>query len=165
MNDVTQQIFDIYDIWYEPLLTQAWFVIILILLVSIIISLVLYCIYVIFYNNTKIVDPFILIQKKLLDIGSVHIENERDSKEVYFKISEILKQYIAYRYTFSVAGLTDQELLQWAQHHVSDDQLKILEQIFVDMTEIKFEHQFATTKQIKDSIELVQEFIRSTKEA
>lgn len=165
MNENSEQIFDIYDIWYEPLLSQAWFIILLILLLTIIISSVLYFIYVTFYNKEKAVDPLVVIQKKIAHINSLVIENEHESKQVYFEISQLVKNYITYHYKISVIGLTDHELLLWSQSHLSTEQITILEQIFDHMVQIKFEHQIATTEQVRKNIELVQAFIHSTKEA
>lgn len=165
MNESKEQIFDIYDIWYEPLLSQAWFVVTLILFLSIIIGLVLYFIYTRFYKVVKKIDPLVFIQQKLTDINYRTIENEYDSKKAYFEMTELLKQYISYRYHISVVGLTDPELLQWAAINLSQEQIIILEQIFVHTDVIKFEHQLATAEQVKKSIELVQAFIHSAKEA
>lgn len=165
MNESKEQIFDIYDIWYEPLLSQTWFVVTLILFLSIIIGLVLYFIYTRFYKVVKKNHPLVCIQQKLTDINSRTIENEYDSKKAYFEMTELLKQYISYRYHISVVGLTDPELLQWAAINLSQEQIIILEQIFVHTDVIKFEHQLATVEQVKKSIELVQAFIHSAKEA
>lgn len=164
MNENSEQIFDIYDIWYEPLLSQAWFIILLILLLSIIIGCVLYFIYVIFYNKIRTVDPLVVIQEKITRIDSLVIENERDSKQAYFEISQLVKDYITYHYKISVIGLTDHELLLWSQAHLSEQQITILEQIFAHTVQIKFEHQVATTEQVRKNIELVQAFIHNTKE-
>lgn len=164
MNPNKEQIFDIYDVWYEPLLTQIWFVIILFFLLTIIISLVLYFIYVRLYKRPKIVHPLIAIEKRLIYLDSMIIQSESDSKKIYFEITELLKEYIFYRYHMSVIGLTDHELLQWAQTHISQDQLKILEELLVHATTIKFEHQLITTKQAKESIALMQQFITQNKE-
>ncbi|AXK60412.1 hypothetical protein [Candidatus Chromulinivorax destructor] len=165
MNENSEQIFDIYDIWYEPLLSQTWFIILLILLLSIFMSCVLYFIYVTFYNKVKVIDPLVIIQNKIAHINSLVIKNEHDSKQAYFEISQIIKEYITYHYKISVIGLTDHELLLWSQAHLSAQQITILEQICAHINQIKFEHQIATTEQVRKNIELVQAFIHSTKEA
>jgi len=165
MNESKEQLFDIYDVWYEPLLTQTWFVISLILFLIIFVSLVLYFIYIRYNSKIILINPFVVIQKKLVDIENLSIENEHDSKKAYFEMTEILKQYIVYRFHISVVGLTDQELLQWAHMNLVQEQVMILEQILGNTINIKFEHQLATTEQVKKSIELIQSFIHSTKEA
>ena len=127
MNEGKEQIFDIYDIWYEPLLSQTWFMITLMLFLSIIIGLVLYFIYIRFYKVAKKIHPLVVIQQKLTDINSRTIASEHDSKKAYFEMTELLKQYISYQYNISVVGLTDQELLQWAVINLSQEQIIILE--------------------------------------
>ena len=116
-------------------------------------------IYTRFFKVPVKVDPLVVIKNRLIYLGTIRIENESDSKKIYFEITELLKQYIAYQYHVSVAGLTDYELLQWAHHNLSEAQLDILKQLYSHVSEIKFEHQAATAEQVKKSIELMQEFI------
>ena len=52
MNEAKEQIFDIYDVWYEPLLTQTWFITTLIIFLTIMTSLVLYFIYTRFFKGS-----------------------------------------------------------------------------------------------------------------
>ena len=162
MNEAKEQIFDIYDVWYEPLLTQTWFITILIIFLTIMMSLVLYFIYTRYCNKPVIVDPLVSIQRRLTILSKISIENEQDSKRVYFEITQLMKEYLAYRYHISVTGLTDREIVAWAYLVMPEDRVSIVEQLLLGVTSIKFEHQVATTQQVQKDIALMQEFIHKT---
>ncbi len=162
MNEAKEQIFDIYDVWYEPLLTQTWFITILIIFLIIITSLVLYFIYTRYFNKPVKIDPLVSIQQRLAHLSKVSIENEKDGKQVYFEITKLMKEYIAYRYHISVIGLTDREIITWAGLVMPEDRVAIIQQLLLGVTSIKFEHQVATTLQVQKDIALMQEFIHTT---
>lgn len=162
MNEATEQIFDIYDVWYEPLLTQVWFITTLIIFLTIIVGLVLYFIYTRFFNRPVRIDSLVLIQQRLANLAHISIENERDGKQVYFEITKLMKEYIAYRYHISVIGLTDKEIVEWAHLVMPEDKVAIVKQLLLGGTTIKFEHQIATTQQAHKDIALMQKFIHTT---
>jgi|GEM_PF-1269881 len=162
MNDSNEQIFDIYDVWYEPLLTQTWFIVTLIICLSIIVSIVLYLIYIKYSRRVTIVHPFVEIEKNLQSLSKVHIKNEQDCKKVFFEVTTIMKKYLSYRYNTSVIGLTDKEVVEWAYQIVPEGEINILKQLLLDVTSIKFEHQIVTTQQLQEYIVLMQDFIKKT---
>ena len=162
MNEAKEQIFDIYDIWYEPLLTQTWFIATLIIFLMIMTSLVLYFIYTRYFNKPVKIDPLVLIQQRLMSLSNVSIENEKDGKRVYFEITELMKEYIAYRYHISVIGLTDREIVEWARLVMPEDKADVVQKLLLGVTSIKFEHQVVTMQQVKKDIALMQEFIHKT---
>jgi len=162
MNEGKEQIFDIYDIWYEPLLTQTWFIITLIVFLTIIVTIVLYFIYVRFFNQPVKIDSLAIIQQRLSHLFTISIENEQDSKQVYFELTELMKQYIDYQYNVSIKGLTDKEIINWACEVMSEHQINMVKQLLLDSSSIKFEHQVASTEQVKKDIRLMQEFIDKT---
>src|SRR3990167_783086 len=122
MNTNQDQIFDIYDIWYESLVTQTWFILILIVFLTIIVSFVLYFIYVYFFNKPVKIDISAVIQQRLDNLAMISIENEQDSKQFYFELTELMKKYITYQYQISVQALTDQEIVDWASLVMLKDQ-------------------------------------------
>ena len=162
MNKSTEQIFDIYDVWYEPLLTQTWFIITLILILIIFIGLVLYYIYTRYFNKPIEIDPLVVITDRLTYLHKISIENEQDGKQIYFELTKLMKEYIVYRYHISVMGLTDREIIEWAYLVIPEDEIIILKQLFLDLAPIKFENQMTTTEQLHKDIELMQNFIKKT---
>jgi len=162
MKDTVEQIFDIYDVWYEPLLTQAWFVMTLIVILSIIITIILYMFYVKYSHRVVKIHPLVSIEQQLHGLKKTHVENEQDCKRVYFQATKIIKEYLAYRYQISVVGLTDREIVEWAYLVVPEDTRVMLKHLLLDVTSIKFEHQVVTTQQLKEYIQLMEDFIKKT---
>jgi len=159
MSDVKEEIFDIYDIWDESLWTQTWFILILAIILTIIVSIVLYFIYTIYFNKPAKIDSLAIIQKRLAVLGNISIKNEQDGKRIYFELTELLKQYIAYQYHISVQGLTDKEIVDWACLVMPEDQVNKVKQLLLGVTSIKFEHQIVTLERLKKDVQLMQEFI------
>ena len=115
-----------------------------------------------YFNKPHEVKPLLVLQQRLTILAQVHVEKEQDGKQIYFELTKIMKEYIAYRYHISVIGLTDKEIVLWAYLVIPEDKAKIVELLLSDVTSIKFEHQIATSQRIQQDIALMQDFIQKT---
>ncbi|MBP6869588.1 hypothetical protein KBC04_01770 [Candidatus Babeliales bacterium] len=156
------QLIDIYDIWYQPFYRQAWFYNILIILALALLGALLYFIYTKYVKKTKLVDCSVIAYQQLDSLKNFQIVSKQDSKDCYFKVSLIIKTYLACRYHAIFLRLTDKEIVQHAQDYMSDSDIRLLHRLFQGMTFLKFEHEVAAHDKLEKDIQLIKEFIENT---
>lgn len=156
------QLIDIYDLWYQPFYKQTWFYNILIIAIIILIIATCYFFYKKIIQKKQLIDCSVEANQQLDQLKSFQIVSKRDSKYCYFKISLIIKTYLAHRYDTIFMKLTDKEIVKYAKKYMSEDDIRLLERILQGMTFIKFEHEVAITEKLEKDIQLVQSFIENT---
>ena len=109
-----------------------------------------------------IVDCKAVAIKDLESLKKIHIVTSADSKDSYFRLSLIIKKYLAARYDIPSLQLTDHEIIAQSHLVMSDELSESLQQILKSMTLIKFERQKAVQEKLEQDIKLVAEFIQTT---
>lgn len=156
------QLIDIYDIWYEPFWLQGWFKILICLFIMIMTIILFYYFYKKYIYKTIVIDCSVIAYRDLDSLNKIHIVTAQDSKDCYFSLSSIVKNYLACRYHLIFTHLTDKEIIKQAALYMSDDLAYMLANIFKNMTLIKFEHEIAASQKLEKDIALVREFIQQT---
>lgn len=155
------QIIDIYDVWYQPWYYTSWayyFVISFIMFVLIGIAWYWYRKYQLRINP---IDGSLVAKKKLENLKKIRIETEQDSKDCYFELSSIIKQYLSYKFDPIFIKLTDKELVHQATVYLDDENIRVLKKVFQDMIFIKFERQVAMHETLQNDIERIERLIDS----
>lgn len=162
MIENQDQLIDIYDIWYEPIVRWSWFKNSMLLLAGFFLVLILYRIYAKYLKKKQVVDCAIVAHKDLEILKNFHIANEQDSKYCYFSLSSIMKNYLSSRYHSLFIQWTDKEIIEYAPRYMSRQDVQLLTQILQGMTFVKFEHEIPSGKKLEKDIDLIQEFIHNT---
>lgn len=162
MNNNQNQLIDIYDIWYEPFYKQTWFMTLTIILLALLLSIFMYCVYKKYRKQVSVVDCAVTAFQGIELLKKIHIVTKQDSKDCYFSLSSIIKQYLACRYDGIFTRLTDKEIMVHAERYMHAENVLLLEKILHAMVLVKFEHKIAATEKLEKDIILVEEFIRNT---
>lgn len=156
------QLIDIYDIWYKPFWKSTWFLAIVTIIACILLGYIFFYVYKKYLKKQIVIDPVVLALYKLAALKKMNINTEQDSKDCYFRLSSIIKEYLAFRYDSIFIQLTDKELINHAEPYLSNDHAHMLKKLMQEMSFIKFEHKVVGNEKLKKDIETVQNFIEYT---
>jgi hypothetical protein len=155
------QLIDIYDIWYEPwVLSDRYYF----LFLGIIFLIVIFCIarrcrrYRLRKPTIKVAEQ---IAQEIRALQECRIYTQQDSKDCYFKLSLLLKQYLAFRYDQKFMNLTDTQIIEQAAIYMSQDDLDKVRKLLEGMLFIKFEHQVAADAKLQEDIRLLEDVMQS----
>ena len=162
MNENTEQLIDIYDMWYQPFWSSLWFYYSVIIVVSLVLLHFMWFLYKKYIYKKTVVDCSVIALQELESLKRIHIVTPADSKNCYFKVSLIIKQYLSVRYGISCVQLTDIEIVTKLHGIMSDEQSQALNHIFHAMKFTKFAHEFARHEKLEKDIQAIMEFIEST---
>jgi hypothetical protein len=162
INENKDQLIDIYAMWYEPFWSTTWFYYLAIVCVGAGTAYVLWRLYKKYIYKKVIVDCATVALQDLESLKKIHIVTQADSKDSYFRLSLILKHYLAARYHFASLQLTDTEIVMQAHHLMNDEQRLALQIILQAMTLLKFEHQVAQNEKLEKDIEAIIQFVQAT---
>lgn len=162
INENKDQLIDIYAMWYQPFWSTTWFYYVAVVFVGVGISYALWRLYKKYIYKKVIVDCATVALQDLESLKKIHIVTQADSKDCYFRLSLILKDYLAARYQFASLQLTDTEIVMHAQHLMNDEQRIALQKILQAMTLFKFEHQVAQNEKLEKDIETIMQFVQAT---
>lgn len=157
------KLYDLYDIWYEPLLAQRWFIITVIVVSLIIVSLLAW------FITKKLLakKPLMPWQRALQAFERLQnpefIQAEK-SQEFYVQLSYILKEYLQERYQEALLDKTDQELIEFFQNRdVLKPFTEEMEQVLQGAVTIKFAKQSAARETMKRDVAACTAVIEKTK--
>lgn len=157
-----EQLIDIYDMWYEPFWLQQWFKTMICISLCVLILWLAYYLYTKYIQKSRIVDCSIVAYQDLDMIKKFHIATAQDSKNCYFRVSSIIKEYLACRYHALFMHLTDQEIVAQAALYMQPEMVSLLQRILQSMVFVKFEYKVAMTEKLEQDILLIKEFIEKT---
>jgi len=156
------ELIDIYDMWYEPFWIQRWFVVIVCIVSILSIGFLLYFLYKKYFKKESSIDCSVDAYEGLSALESMSIQTQQDSKDLYFELSSIIKQYLACRYDTVFTQLTDKEIVRRVEDYISDTDVCILRKLLQSIAHVKFERGQVALEKIKYDIQLVKEFIQNT---
>lgn len=157
-----EQLIDIYDLVYEPFWQSRWFFLSVYFIGTVIVLLTFYFLYIWYIKKTKNIDCSVLAYQKLEKFEKISVLKEQDSKDYYFSLSSIVKNYLACRYHNSFSCMTDKEMLEKIKQYTNESNSLLLERIILNMKMIKFEYKLVTENQLKQDIVLIKQFVEDT---
>lgn len=153
------QMYDIYDVWYQPFWQQTWFLVSGIIVVLIFMGIVGRWL----YNRQKteiILTPY---ERALTSFYHLQKSKMDSPKQFYSGLTSTLKQYLQNRYQLFLLGTTDDEMrviLKKENNVPPEVEIKV-DAILQDVVLIKFADKKAAKEQmekaLKESIALVEE--------
>lgn len=163
MNDQNQlELIDIYDVWYQPLYNQSWFMMTLYSVGLLLVIGLLYIVYKKYIQKKVVLDCAVIANKQIQLLEKSVITHKRDSKDCYFSLSLIIKQYLACRYHTVFMQLTDKEIVRRAEQYMTDENVNMLKTLLKSMVFVKFEHEIAAAEKLEKDIQLLKDFIHHT---
>lgn len=155
------ELFDIYDIWYEP----SWFIRYWKIIALLGISMVCIAIALWFYKKkmTHKKTCWEHALERLAQLKTVH-----KSSLFYCDLTTILKEYLMNRYQLDLVSKTDWEIVQYldCEEKLPPSIIHDLKKIFGTTTEMKFAHQKIGVNALQDdlliSVKIVQNSIPKT---
>ncbi|MGB8468354.1 MAG: DUF4381 family protein [Candidatus Babeliales bacterium] len=144
-------LFELYDIWYTPLLSRVWVRVAL----GIVIIAVVCAIITILYRLCKRRTPFNSYQQAMTSMRALDplfFHAAHDSDAFYVRITSALKEYCKARFHFA-AGMTDEEFIRALERlPITDDLRAASEQIMTGAQYSKFAQQNAALERMKDDL-------------
>lgn len=162
MIDQQDQLIDIYDMWYQPFWLQPWFFTVWVTVVVCLLVVAGYFLYKKYMQQKVPVDCADQAYQALNVFKEFHIVTKQDSKDCYFSLSSIIKQYLGCRYHTKFLRLTDEEIMHQVTEYITDENVQLLRQILQSMVFVKFEHEIAMTHKLEKDIALIEDFIKNT---
>ncbi len=162
IDEHKDQLFDIYDMWYEPFWSKTWFLYFIIFLIIIVFGSVGWYLYKKYIYRKDSVDCSKVALRDLDHLKKFHIATVADSKDCYFRLSLIIKNYLASRYAIASLQLTDKEIIAQAHHVMDEHALDLLKQVLQSMTLLKFERQKALNEKLEKDIQILVQFVQIT---
>ena len=163
------QIYDIYDFWFEPFWQTRWFKITMLLLAILIFVVLAYFLWRKFFGPKKIESwekalKELKVLKKDFLVGDAESFGRKKNKQFYFELISCLKNYLNLRYNIKDFGKTDAEMVVILNElHVPAYVSENVELIFVGAMTIKFANQQVAKKQMEDdwarAVRLIQDSI------
>lgn len=153
------QMYDIYDVWYQPFWQQTWFLVSGIIVVLLLIGVVSYW----FYNRQKSGIVITADEQALSSLYHLQKHKMDSSKQFYTGLTRTLKRYLQERYKLFLSGTTDDEMRVFLKKEkkVPQEVESKVDTILQDVVLIKFADQKAAKEQmekvLKESIALVEE--------
>ena len=162
ISENKDQLIDIYDIWYESFWRSGWFYYIKIIAILALVAIFIYYFYTKYVRKPVVVDCAQIAYQDLAVLQKIHIATKQDSKNCYFSLSLIIKNYLGSRYHLTLSRLTEKEIIRQAENYMTDDNARLLQKILQGMVFVKFEHEIAVIQKLENDIALVREFIENT---
>ncbi len=162
ISENKDQLIDIYDIWYKPFWQSDLMYIIKIIAIVFLIGLLLYYFYIKYVQKQDVLGAAEIAYRDLDVLQNFHIATKQDSKNCYFSLSLIIKNYLGSRYHMKLSRLTDNEIVKQAKNYMTDDNVRLLQKILQGMVFVKFEYEVAAIQKLENDIALVREFIENT---
>lgn len=156
MNDI--ELYDIYDIWYEP----PWFIRYNMALLVVAISLLFFWIGYYIYRKK-------LLRKKncweitLEKINKLNKYISVDNKLIYFNLTAIIKEYLMERYYLDVKSKTDSEVIENIEtYNLPEEISEDLKKILSGATMIKFANRKVDDSIVRDDLNVTIRMVNKT---
>lgn len=167
MNKTTPEkqlrIYELYDLWHEPLWQQPWFLITISCLIILLCIIIIWLIVRYRKKRQTLLSPWQEALKRLSALDMQRYSDAHFHKEFYHEITKILKTYLNRRYGLNLASQTDEEVLIAIKNtEFPSPQHVSLEKILQGALLIKFANHEAAQEQIKADLECAKECIRQT---
>jgi len=153
------QMYDIYDVWYQPFWQQTWFLVTGIVVVLVLMSAIGYWL----YNKQKAEIVLTADEQALVRLYHLQSSTTDSQKQFYSRLTSTLKQYLQERYQLLLSGTTDDEMLTLLKKNkdIPQEVETKIDAILQDVVLIKFADQKTVRgqmdKALKESIALVKE--------
>ncbi len=164
MNQQELELFDLYDLWYEPFWHKPWFWPIVVTVILLLAALVVYW-FVKKRMKTKqiIKEPWQEALEQLAILKVHECKSITARKQFYSNLTYILKRYLIRRYGIALESKTDEEIIVIIQNSEFPVELfATLSTIFNGAQYIKFAHQDAALEQMNYDLEHTISIIKST---
>ncbi|TET06904.1 hypothetical protein E3J79_00515 [Candidatus Dependentiae bacterium] len=160
---VKQGLYDIYDMWHVPFWQTKLFGGIVIFLLVIVGCSFLIALFVYYIRRKHPEFPWDNALCKLTALSIEEPLSKEKNKQFYFKLTEILKNYLHERYNFALRGKTDQELLLFlVESDFPADLLSYVRAIFEGCLQIKYADEQALREQLMRDLDSAIFIIKQT---
>lgn len=160
MNQGTSQLYDIYDMPYEPQAQQPW----LYLLVAALIVIFGVITWLSMQSLKKdLMTPAQRALARLKMIDPDEVSTQEQQKQFYSTVSSILKEFFVHQCTYGIVGMTDEEFKQFLARVQCPLMIcQDIAELFEGVEYIKFAGQEAVKKKIIHDYERVKRIIEQT---
>ena len=163
MQNQTQDFYEIYDYYTQPLLEKTSVQISLITIA--IIAIVSLTVFFIMLRRRKIALTFWEIAlRDLAQLKPEKCSDKNDFKNFYFKLTNIFKKYLDIRYDWQTITKTDEELIKHlANQNFNQEMLTQIQKILEGALWVKFANQDALKLQAEADLKIITQIIERTR--
>ncbi len=158
MDTSQVQLFDVYEIWYNPWWKTTTFQVAFCILACLILSFLVYYLFKFGWLKKKLSFEQ-QVMKKLQNLSKESYQNHEQICNAYFELTLILKSYLAHRYALSLLDKTDAEILVLLKSVLVDTQYFVIEEFLYRTSIIKFSFQKTISAMLYDDIRFVEKFV------
>jgi hypothetical protein len=156
------ELVDIYDYYYIPFWQTMWFKISMAVLAAALITA--FCIWWFVLRRKKPLTADQWAKRELAQLAVHKCTTQQDFRQLYFRLTEIIKGYLTRRYGWVLADKTDHELIAWLTEQQFDPTiLDLLTQLADGAMWVKFANTSALKSQAETDVKTVHAMIDQTK--
>jgi len=160
--DPADNLYDIYDMWHLPFWQTTAFLVVVFSFVIILIILIAWRLFVWFGKRHKFESPR---DRALRELNELVIQVEPtkiQSKQFYFSLTAIIKNYLNARYLIDIDGLTDQELIPLVERGLPMELLEGLRTLFTGCILVKYADENALREKLKRDVDYALLLVKQT---
>jgi hypothetical protein len=163
MKDQTQDFYEIYDYYTQPLLEKKSVQISLISLAAIAVVAAIF-LYIFLRRKKRQLTSWEIALNELERLDLAKCINKSDFKSFYFKLTKIFKKYLERRYDWKTENKTDDELVVLMEKQkFNKELLEQIQKILAGALWIKFANQEALKIQAESDLKTIINVIHQTK--
>ena len=158
---VDLEFYDIFDYYHIPFWQKTWFIVSTCIIAFILITIASYVIYTRLHKRK--LSAWEWARKELSALNTNTCTTQADFKKLYYRLTNIIKTYLARRYDWSTHEKTDDEIINFLEKKkFNADIIIMLKKITDDALWIKFANQSTLKSQADNDIQTVLVMIERT---
>lgn len=161
-KQLPDQLYDIYDIIYQPFWRSRWFFWICVI-IAVLIFLLGILLFVRWWRSRIVKRDYWHQALYDLDRLPTLVHHHGVPEKIYTQLTEIMKVYFSSRYALTMRGCTDDELIAHLEKILSSEQIQVLRTVIPRAVEIKFAGQESARQIMLDDIGQVRVLIEQTR--
>ena len=115
---VDLEFYDIFDYYHVPFWQKSWFIISACIVAFVLITLATYFLYMRLHK--KKLTAWEWARKELAGLNTNKCTTQQDYKKLYYRLTDIIKTYLARRYAWSTHEKTDDEIITFLEKQKFD---------------------------------------------
>lgn len=144
-------LYDIYGHWHVPFWQTRWFVISIVITLGLVLIGLAWLLFKKYYRKKELSAA----HKALAHLAALEkrpIATRAQAQQIYFAITDILKQFFQATYGCRFEGLTDQEMLAKLPSYVPEGVMPLVTQLVDASLNVKYAQEHALKEQVLQQI-------------
>lgn len=145
------QIFDLYDVWYQPFWRKPWFIITVGLLILLLVAIIVVFVLLKKYQR-KSIDVKTATLQRLDNLAGLLADGNADAEYFYRELIDTIKKYVSWRYDENLRATTETELLTALEQKIHQLNKEDITSVAASAIDSKFGKKKITIEQMNNDL-------------